>query len=654
MEKILIIAIGLFLSLSAGVLGTTTDSCFRRIDCFFFDLFVQLTKSPLPTTETIIVDIDDISLDAVGQWPWPRYKFAALIETIASQQPTIIGLDILFSEPDRTSLNSLVEAFRTDFGLDISFSGIPSGLTDNDGYLGHVLSGSKVIGANFLYFDHQGADKQSLPSVRLTGSIGGLELPEASGILDNIAPVRVGLHSQGFINTTLDADGLLRQAPLLIKYKGTVLTHLALATLLAKEDVQEIEVGADFYGPLLKIGSSTIPIDRKGYALLRFPSPSHTHKFISAVDVLNGSVPFDTFTGKTVFVGSSAAGMNDLHHTIFHPYFPGVEVHAVVLDNFIQQSFARMPSWSDLAVLTCLFLCSGIVIMIFTANLAVRFLALSFSVLTVFLFACHFFLFANSGIFLSPGLPLLVCGLQFSIFSFIRFVTARHRLLLNLRELNRVQQLTLESMATVAETRDPETGGHIQRTQHYVRILARGLRDSGKHTAILTDQYIELLYISSPLHDIGKVGVPDRILLKQGKLNAEEFQEMQRHCQYGYDIIHRAATKIEGNAFFSLAKEIAMTHHEKWDGSGYPNRLRGEAIPLSGRIMAVADVYDALISARCYKPPFSHAEAMEILEKGSGSHFDPEIIQVFKTTEQEMQAIARSFSDHSEFCKKLP
>ena len=154
-----------------------------------------------------------------------------------------------------------------------------------------------------------------------------------------------------------------------------------------------------------------------------------------------------------------------------------------------------------------------------------------------------------------------------------------------------------------------------------------------------------MLFKSAPLHDIGKVGVPDRILLKPGKLDAEEWQEMQKHAEYGKEAIDNAEKEYGTSSFLSTAKEIAYCHHEKWDGSGYPQGLAGEEIPLSARLMAVADVYDALISRRVYKRPFDFEEAAEVIRKGKGSHFDPDIVEAFITLEQVFIDIAKRFSD---------
>ncbi|SFV14143.1 response regulator [Pseudoduganella namucuonensis] len=216
-------------------------------------------------------------------------------------------------------------------------------------------------------------------------------------------------------------------------------------------------------------------------------------------------------------------------------------------------------------------------------------------------------------------------------------------------QLSLMQDATIMAMATMAETRDHETGNHIRRTQNYVAALARRLQNHPRFAAELTDENITLLYKSAPLHDIGKVGIPDSILHKPGKLDASEFEVMKRHAVYGRDTIRQVEEYIGGsNGFLTYAREIAHSHQEKWDGSGYPDQLAGDAIPLSARLMAVADVYDALISRRVYKPPFSHADALAVMRDGRGTHFDPDILDAFLEIEGRFAEIAREFGDGEE------
>jgi len=212
-------------------------------------------------------------------------------------------------------------------------------------------------------------------------------------------------------------------------------------------------------------------------------------------------------------------------------------------------------------------------------------------------------------------------------------------------ELARTQDAAIYLMASLAETRDNETGQHIHRTQHYVKTLAETLRTAPGYREYLDEAYIDLLFKSAPLHDIGKVGVPDHILLKPGPLQGEEWEEMMRHAVYGKVAIERVEEDLGNCDFLETAKEIAYSHHERWDGKGYPEGLKEDDIPVSGRLMAVADVYDALISRRVYKPAFTHEKAVEILREERGAHFDPQVLDAFLAREDDFRNIASRFRD---------
>lgn len=217
---------------------------------------------------------------------------------------------------------------------------------------------------------------------------------------------------------------------------------------------------------------------------------------------------------------------------------------------------------------------------------------------------------------------------------------------LRTEEVVAIQDVTIRAMASLAETRDNETGNHIRRTQRYVKVLAQALQQHPRFSHELTDVAIESLYKSAPLHDIGKVGIPDRILLKPGKLEADEFEIMKTHTTLGRDAIVHAESDLGRTIdFLRYAKEIAYSHQEKWDGSGYPEGLSGDAIPLSARLMAVADVYDALISKRVYKPAFSHEKAVQIITEGRDKHFDPDVVDAFLHIASHFKEIATQFSD---------
>jgi len=216
-------------------------------------------------------------------------------------------------------------------------------------------------------------------------------------------------------------------------------------------------------------------------------------------------------------------------------------------------------------------------------------------------------------------------------------------------ELNTIQDVTILAMASLAETRDSDTGYHLRRTQSYVKALAEKLRTHPRFSKFLTPRTIDLLYKSAPMHDIGKVGIPDSILLKPGRLDPSEFEIMKTHTTLGRDAIEHAEKQLGMKVeFLTIAKEIAYSHQEKWDGSGYPTGARGDDIPISARLMALADVYDALISRRVYKDGMTHEQAATIIKAGRGSHFDPDIVDAFLEIQDEFQAIVARFADTEE------
>jgi len=214
------------------------------------------------------------------------------------------------------------------------------------------------------------------------------------------------------------------------------------------------------------------------------------------------------------------------------------------------------------------------------------------------------------------------------------------------REVMAIQDVTIMALASLAETRDSDTGNHIRRTQFYVKALAKKLKSNTRFGALLSDDYINCLFKSAPLHDIGKVGIPDRILLKPGRFTPEEYEIMKTHTTLGRDAIAHAEAQLGMNVeFLEMAKHIAFSHQEKWDGSGYPQGLVGDAIPLCARLMAVADVYDALICRRVYKEGMPHEKAVQIMMEGKGTHFDPDMIDAFVDIQGEFQEIAQRFAD---------
>ncbi len=217
------------------------------------------------------------------------------------------------------------------------------------------------------------------------------------------------------------------------------------------------------------------------------------------------------------------------------------------------------------------------------------------------------------------------------------------------KQLAALQEALITAMASMAETRDNDTGHHIRRTQLYMQALCDELSMHEDYKEFLTEPMRKVIYKSAPLHDIGKVGVPDRILLKPGRLTPEEFEEMKKHTVYGKDTITAAEKELTApELFLEIARDIAYSHHEKWDGSGYPEGISGTNIPIPARLMALADVYDALINKRVYKNAIPHQEAMDIILAGRGAHFDPNVVDAFVRIKDKFASIAEFYSEQDD------
>ena len=280
---------GLAISALVGLFEFQSASWMKRLDHSILDAFLKYSAPEVLAERTVVVDIDDLSLAAVGQWPWPRYRMATLIEAIAAAKPAAIGIDVLFSEPDRSSLVNVQEAFKRDFDVDVVFTGAPAGLLDNDGYFGHVLSQTGAVGSKYFFFDQSTKPEVAVePALRFSGRTDSLSLNNASGVLSNTYKIASQTKVSGFINNRPDDDGRLRRVPLLIKHDGVLHANLTLATVMSSLGTTSGSIERDGNGPLIRIGRYGIPIDDKGFALLRFNGRPHLYPAISAMSVRHG------------------------------------------------------------------------------------------------------------------------------------------------------------------------------------------------------------------------------------------------------------------------------------------------------------------------------------------------------------------------------
>ena len=633
---------------------------FRFLEFKIYDTYLRSMSSTALNGQSghsaVIVDIDDQTLARFGQWPWPRYRVALLLEKIKSSGASTIAIDMFFPEPDRTSLTVVQKEMEKEFGLNIALEQTPPALMDNDQILADVLStGPFILANNFTFSDTippLQCDFPPPPNTAVWGDPGSTdETPDlfnAKGIICSIEKLTHAAAGTGFINVTPDFDGVLRRAPLLISYQDRFYPSLALKSILHNKGIGQVILQTS-KGKLesINFGDVRIPVDTKANLLIRYGSKTGSAPFISAQDILLDLVPHEKIHGKIVLVGSSAAGLEAYHTTPNATTLPGVSIHTAIMNNILNQQFFSRPHWAgglEVVWVLALGLLSAFLLSWARSVLALCFLIAA----AIGSWLVSGWILQEQGRFISPLFPLLSLGLNFSFLTFLKYKKEDAELRKRNKELVDMQNFTIQCLAALTETRDTETGGHILRCQHYVKILSTCLAATPRFATALTEETIDLLFRSSPLHDIGKIGIPDRILLKPDRLTDEEFEIMKLHTTYGRDTIQRAE-KMYGKAingtFLEFGKEMAYTHHEKWDGTGYPEGLSGETIPIFGRIMALADVYDALICKRRYKPAFTHEEAVEIISRNNGTYFDPAIVEAFIKVKDKFRNIALKFPD---------
>ena len=642
----LVLATGCLLTLVLGAVSLLRPPFVASLDGRFFDGLISRDPPPGGYRGPVVVALDDESLARFGRWPWPRTLVADLLARIAAQHPASVGIDIIFAEPE----------------LPASAAPAPGGAggrSPGDRALARALAaGPFVLGYEMTFAaqaERGGSGRLLHPlglvSVADTGAADPVgALWRGTGAIASRTEFSRSVAGAGFVNAAMEQDGVLRRMPLLIREGERVFPSLALATVLRSRPPTGAVLTSTWYGDsCLQVGTQRIPLDGRGRLLLRYRGWHGGAKPLSAAALLEGRVAPGALAGRVVLLGATATGMGESVTTPVgrNSLLSGVQVHAIAAENILNGDFARNSPWvfrllatlllGALATLVCAFLpvLSGALLLCLVAGAA---------------WLGAGFLFQGGGLFLSPALPVLGLAVNFSLLSPIRLFFGEARNRRQTRDLAGTREFIMASLAALTEIRDTETGAHIMRTQRYLLILCQELSRYPRYRQLLDAETIELLAKLAPLHDIGKVGLPDHLLHKTSAFTAQEYEEVKKHAAYGRDTIVKAEARagMRDDRLLRFAKDLAYSHHERWDGSGYPEGLRGEEIPWVGRIMAIADTYDALISRRVYKEPIPHDTAVRIIIGGKGKLFDPDVVDAFIKVEDRWWQIACELVDAGE------
>jgi CHASE2 domain-containing sensor protein len=607
---------GLLPTLVVGVLSLIRPAALVNLEYLAYDWLVSWTPTTQPSGKVVIVDVDEKSLTSVGQWPWRRDVISRLIDNLRDRGAATVALDIMFPESDR-------------------FGG-SGGSTDT--ILSDTLRRGRVIlGYGFLFEPtHEGVrpcvqHALGLPIVRSPTVQGYDPFFRATSAVCNIDTLTAAAQASGFLNATPDPDGILRRAPLLMKYGDRVYPALSLAAVRSAIDAKALVLRiANVNTASLGLNGRDVPLDGKSNLLLRYRGPKRTFPYVSATDVLNGRVDPDEFRDRIVFVGTTALGTRDVVATPLDTLFAGVEVQATVADNLLQRDFMYRPE-HGVTLETQAVIGLGTITAFVVARFGLVWGAIAALSFVIAAWTGSRSLLATDGAYFSPLYPSLGLLGGLAAMTAAAFGVERRRAERAGLETAKSHRLMVQTLLSLTGIRDAETGRHSKRTQKYTRVIAEELSKHPNFRDYLTAERIELLASLAPLHDIGKVGVPDRVLNKPGHLTPEELTEMRRHPTYGRDVIENAerAAGVRDDVALAVAKDIVYTHHEWWDGSGYPEGLRGTAIPTPGRVMAVVDVYDAITTRKLYQTPMSNEEAVAHIVQSKGSHFDPVVVDAF-------------------------
>jgi adenylate cyclase len=637
---------------------------FRSARQYLFDGYQMRSPREPKAQPVAVVEIDEASLAKVGQWPWPRNKLAQLIDAIGRYEPAAIGLDIYMPEPDQTSPSRVAANLPPERAhLAKNLEGLPS----HESVLADALRRqTTVLGAAGL--DQSGFTSSAGLRTAPLNVLSGDPLSRVrrfEHVLASLPELQAAATGQAILSVDLEG-GVVRRIPLVLAVGERLVPSLPLEMLRTATGSPAIDVTAGASGiETVGVSELNVPTQANGEIWLHYaPIKSSIGRYVSAVDVLEGKTAPDVLAGKLVLLGLTGTGLNDMRTTALGELVPGIEIQAQVIETLFDGRFLIRPWWIKWAESTGLLIC-GLLLVWYVPRTDSRFASYLKKVpraslwltlgLNSFLLACGYLIFRHSGYLVDASSYFLVLsGVMGCLISSAMIEIANEA-----EALGKEQQRMRDSANLVAgelkQTLDQRRGKVVHRSQvrigQFVRVLAQKLAMEPDFATVLSPQTIDLLAKAAPLRDIGITQAINDVISKPGRQTPEELRLMRQHVTIGSMAID-AAAKMLGEAalteFLTLFREAAEAHHERWDGKGYPAGRKGEEIPLAARIVAIADVYDALICHRPHRQAGTPEDAREAIYSGSATQFDPRVVEAFRGVTDEFAKIAAQYPDEKE------
>lgn len=620
---------------------------------FLFDGYQKRFPRQPQSQPVTIVAIDEASLARVGQWPWPRNRLAQLMDAITQYQPAAIGLDIYMPEEDQTSPGKVADNLPASAkALARRLRALPS----HEAQLAESLrSAPSVLGfAGFDYAAFTSSSGLRNAPVLVSGDDPLPYLRRFVNVLASLPVLQAAASGQGLLSVDSE-NGVIRRIPLIAAVGDQPVASLAMEMLRVASGSQSVEASVGTHGiEAVSVADLSVPTQRGGDVWLHVaPIHSTAHRYLSAVEVLEGRATAEQLSGKLVLLGLTGSGLNDMRTTALGEVVPGIEIQAQLLESFFDGRFLLRPWWMKWLETVGL-LCLGLLMVWFvpqTDSLLANFLravprasmwlALA---LNLVLISAGYLLFRYRGLlFDAASFFLVLSGVMGSLISSAMIEIDRQTKLLaaehqRMRDAAHVVAGELKKSLTIDSDHAADTSQ--ERIRAYVRLLAERLAQDPAYASQLPPKLIDTLCLAAPFHDVGMTRVAPELLEKTGNLTPEEQAIMRQHATVGSTVGNiavetaRQALGVVDDAetlplFLKLFREAAQAHHERWDGSGYPDGLSGEAIPLAARLVAIADVYDGLVSTRSYRQALTTQEAERVILDGRATLFDPRLVDAF-------------------------